>query len=157
MSRMDHIFVIFLAGILAGAMNALAGGGSFVTLPTLIAAGVPSVQANATSTIALFPASIVSAWVYREELGPVGPVALPRLMLATLAGGMVGAILLLYTPTEAFDSLLPWLLLLACVALACGRRLRESGTVSCIGLQRPVRLVRLAEIRFGTGEDRGLV
>jgi uncharacterized protein len=125
MCLMDHIFLISIAGILAGAMNALAGGGSFVTLPALIAAGVPSVQANATSTIALFPGGIVSVWVYRDALGPVGSVPLRRLLLATLLGGMCGAILLMITPTSAFDAVLPWLLLMACVALAGGRRFGE--------------------------------
>ncbi len=106
-------------------MNALAGGGSFVSMPALIAAGVPSVSANATSTAALFPAGLASAWVYRDDLGPVGAVALRALLFATLAGGVVGALLLLWTPTATFDLVLPWLLLLAGLALAFGRRLGE--------------------------------
>ena len=71
------------AGLLAGAMNALAGGGSFVTLPALIAAGVPSVAANASSTVALYPGGLASAWVYRQGLTqvcgvPIRPVARRR-------------------------------------------------------------------------------
>ncbi len=102
-------------------MNALAGGGSFVSLPALIAVGVPSVQANASSTVALFPGGLASAWAYRDGLGPVGDVPLRRLFLATLLGGVTGAILLLSTPTRLFDVVLPWLLLVAVVTLGFGR------------------------------------
>ena len=101
-------------------MNALAGGGSFVSLPALIFAGVPSVQANASSTVALFPGGVVSAWAYRDGLGPFGSASLRALLVTTLLGGAVGAILLLSTPSIAFDLVLPWLLLLATVALGFG-------------------------------------
>ena len=111
------------AGLLAGAMNAMAGGGSFVTLPTLIGAGVPSVAANASSTIALYPGGVSSAWVYRDGLRQVCGVPLRPTLIATLAGGFVGALLLLWTPTSLFDQVLPWLLLLATFALAFGQRL----------------------------------
>lgn len=104
-------------------MNALAGGGSFVTLPALIAAGVPPVQANASSTVALFPGGLASAWAYRDGLQPVGGVRLRPLLAATLCGGLAGALLLLRTSPAAFTFVLPWLLLLASIALAFGRRL----------------------------------
>ena len=113
------------AGLAAGAMNALAGGGSFVSLPALIAAGVPSVQANASSTVALFPGGLASAWAYREDLGPVGGVSLRPLMLITLLGGATGAALLLGTPARTFDGVLPWLLLVAFLALGFGRQAGE--------------------------------
>src|ERR1700678_2769731 len=119
-----HVFV-FGAGLVAGAMNALAGGGSFVSLPALIALGVPSVQANASSTVALFPGGVASAWAYRDGLGPVGGVSLRALLTTTLIGGVVGAILLLSTPTQTFDFVLPWLLLVACLALGFGRVIGE--------------------------------
>lgn len=106
-------------------MNALAGGGSFVSLPALIAVGVPSVQANASSTVALFPGGIASAWAYRDGLRPVGTASLRSLLITTMIGGMIGAVLLLWTPIKTFDVVLPWLLLLACVALAFGRKLGE--------------------------------
>ncbi len=106
-------------------MNALAGGGSFVSLPALIAAGVPSVAANASSTVALFPGGAASAWAYRDGLGPVGAVTLRSLLFITLVGGVVGAILLLLTPVRTFDFVLPWLLLLATLALSFGPRLGE--------------------------------
>jgi uncharacterized membrane protein YfcA len=106
-------------------MNALAGGGSFVSLPALIAAGVPSVQANASSTVALFPGGLASAWAYRDGLGPVGAASLRSLIITTLFGGVIGAVLLLWTPTKTFNFVLPWLLLLATLALSFGRRLGE--------------------------------
>jgi uncharacterized protein len=113
------------AGFLAGAMNALAGGGSFVTLPALIAAGVPSVLANASSTVALYPAGIASAWTYRSGLRPLEGIALGPMLGLTLVGGVLGSLLLLLTPVQAFDALIPWLLLLAFLALAFGRRAGE--------------------------------
>ncbi len=113
---------LFGAGLLAGAMNALAGGGSFVTLPVLIAAGVPSVQANASSTVALWPGGAASAWTYRAGRRTLCGVAVPGMLAATLGGGLVGSLLLLWTPSSAFDTVLPWLMLAASVALAFGRR-----------------------------------
>lgn len=123
---MSHFFLIAGAGFLAGAMNALAGGGSFVSLPALIAAGMPSVQANASSTVALFPGGLASAWAYRDGLAPVGAASLRSLSIATLLGGVMGAVLLLSTPSKAFDLVLPWLLLLATLALGFGRKLGEA-------------------------------
>lgn len=123
---MDTMIPTFAAGMVAGAMNALAGGGSFVSLPALIAAGVPPVQANTSSTVALFPGGLASAWAYRDGLGPVGAVPLRALLLATLCGGLAGAVLLLRTPSAAFTFVLPWLLLVATIALAFGRRIGEA-------------------------------
>lgn len=125
MPRMNHLLLIAGAGLLAGGMNALAGGGSFVTLPALIAAGVPSVQANASSTVALYPGGLASAWAYRDGLGPIGTVPLKRLLVTTLVGGIAGALLLLLTPAKTFDFVVPWLLLIATLALALGRRVGD--------------------------------
>ena len=122
---MNPLGVIAGAGVIAGMMNALAGGGSFVTLPALIAAGVPSVNANTSSTVALFPGQLTSTWTYRDGLGPIGPVALRSLVIATFIGGAIGAVLLLLTPIKTFDVVLPWLLAIATVALAFGARLGE--------------------------------
>lgn len=106
-------------------MNALAGGGSFVSLPAMIAVGVPSVQANASSTVALFPGGVASAWAYHDGLGPVGAASLRSLLITTLFGGLIGAVLLLWTPIKIFNLVLPWLLLLASLALSFGRKLGE--------------------------------
>jgi uncharacterized protein len=114
---------LFAAGLLAGAMNALAGGGSFVTLPALIAVGLPSVQANASSTVALWPGGAASAWTYHERFRPICGVAARSMMITTLSGGLAGSLLLLWTPSAAFNMILPWLLLLATLALAFGRRI----------------------------------
>lgn len=118
--------ILIGAGLLAGAMNALAGGGSFVSLPALIAAGAPSVAANASSTVALYPGGLASVWVYRREGGPVCGVPLPAMVGLTLVGGLAGAVILLRTPASLFDGILPWLLLTATLALAFARRVGEA-------------------------------
>jgi uncharacterized membrane protein YfcA len=109
------------AGLLGGAMNALAGGGTFATLPALIALGLPANIANATSNVALLPGAGASAWEFRDELAPVGGMR-PRVLAAiTFAGGLVGSVLLVLTPSRAFDFIIPWLLLLGFVVMAFGR------------------------------------
>lgn len=130
---MDHLLLLLGAGALGGAMNALAGGGSFVTFPALIAAGLPSIVANASSTVALFPAGLASAWAYGRGLGGVAGVPLKAFLLVSLAGGLAGSVLLLTTPQATFDAAVPWLLLLASLALAFGR---QAGAA----LQRVARL-----------------
>jgi uncharacterized membrane protein YfcA len=141
---MNTMLLTFFAGMLAGAMNALAGGGSFVSLPALIAAGLPPVQANASSSVAVFPGGLASAWAYREGLQPVGSVPLRALLGATLAGGLAGAVLLLRTSSAAFGVVLPWLLLLASLALAFGRRLGEVLRARCRIHPRVVLAVQFA-------------
>ena len=123
---MDMTIAVFFAGMIGGAMNALAGGGSFVTLPIMIAAGVPPVLANASSTVALFPGGLASAWAYRDGSRSVGNVSLRALLISTLCGGLTGALLLLWTSSAAFTFVLPWLLLVAFVALAFGRRIGDA-------------------------------
>ena len=105
-------------------MNSLAGGGTFVTLPTLIAAGVPPVQANASSAVALYPGGLAGVWAYRDGLEPVCGISLKVLGLITAIGGFCGALLLLWTPSSAFDRIVPWLLLFATFLLAFGDRAR---------------------------------
>ncbi|MBY5394584.1 sulfite exporter TauE/SafE family protein [Rhizobium leguminosarum] len=120
---MYDIMLLFLAGLLAGSMNALAGGGSFVSLPALISVGVPSVAANATSTLALFPGGMASSWVYRDGVRSVCGVNVVPIAIVTVMGGVAGSILLLLTPSRIFDGLLPWLLLVATLMLTAGPRL----------------------------------
>lgn len=141
----NTLWLLVGAGFLAGAMNAVAGGGSFVTLPALILAGLPSVGANASSTVALFPASLASTWAYRRELASPGAVPLRALLPVSLVGGAVGAGLLLATPPALFDAIIPWLLLLATLAFAFGqraglalRRLMRIGPVSLLLAQFPL-------------------
>jgi hypothetical protein len=117
---MNKTLLVFLAGLAAGAMNAAAGGGSFVSVPALIYLGIPAVSANMSSTIALYPGSITSAWAYRKKFQTILNVPVKALVLATLAGGFGGALLLLLTPSSAFDKIIPWLLLLGSIAFAFG-------------------------------------
>lgn len=119
----SEIVLLAGAGLLAGSMNALAGGGSFVSLPALVAAGVPSVAANASSTVALYPGGAASVWVYRHGLQEVGGAPLVPSFIATVLGGIAGALLLLATSNLVFDRILPWLLLVATVVLILGPRL----------------------------------
>ncbi|ACG78595.1 conserved hypothetical protein [Phenylobacterium zucineum HLK1] len=142
---MQELLIVGAAGLLAGAMNALAGGGSFVSMPALIAAGLPSVAANATSTVALFPGGAASAWVYRGGVRPFAAAPFPALVAATVAGGFAGGLLLLWTPSATFDRVLPWLLLAATAMLAGGPRIapRLAGLAG-----RPAVLLLL---QFGLG------
>lgn len=102
-------------------MNGLAGGGSFATLPALIALGLPANIANATSNVALLPGAATSAWGFRRELGPVAGMSVALLAMLTFVGGIGGSLLLVLTPTDTFDMLIPWLLLFAFVVMLFGR------------------------------------
>ncbi len=130
---LPHLFPLVLAGLLAGTMNAVAGGGSFVSFPVMVLVGLPPIAANATSTVALFPGTLASTWAYRDDLRGIAGISLWLLVPISLAGGLLGAILLLVTPGSAFDLVIPWLLLLATLTFAGGRRLSE-------GLRRYVRI-----------------
>lgn len=110
------------AGLAGGAMNALAGGGTFATMPTLIALGLPSPIANATSNVSLQPGAIASAWAYRDGLEPLGGIGVRTLVAITFVGGLAGSLLLVATPTRTFDIVIPWLLLLATLVMAFGKR-----------------------------------
>ena len=108
--------------MLGGGMNALAGGGTFVTLPALIALGLPAKIANATSNVALLPGAATSAWAYRDELAPVSGMSVRLLSAMTFAFGLFGSLLLVLTPAETFDVIVPWLLLFAFMVMAFGKR-----------------------------------
>lgn len=114
------------AGILGGAMNALAGGGTFATLPALIALGLPANTANATSNLALLPGAATSAWAFRDELQPIGGVSIRLLAAITFAGGLGGSLLLYATPTHVFDLIIPWLLLFAFIVITFGKRAADA-------------------------------
>jgi uncharacterized membrane protein YfcA len=112
--------MLLIAGLWAGAQNALAGGGSFVTLPALLLTGLDARVANLTSTVALFPGQITTGLANRRLTGPVGGVAFGTLLLISLAGGVAGALLLLATPSDLFRAMLPWLVLAATILFARG-------------------------------------
>ena len=102
--------LVIASALIAGAMNSVAGAGTLVTFPALIALGVPPISANATSTVALWPASITSMWGYRRELRGAGPWAF-SFAVPSLLGGGLGAYLLMRTSPERFSALVPWLVI----------------------------------------------
>jgi uncharacterized membrane protein YfcA len=107
-----HAAVAFAAAFVAGAINSVAGGGTLVSFPALIWLGLGSVTANATSTVAIWPGTVGSAWGYRRELRGAEPRFL-ALIAPSLAGGLLGAWLLNHTPASTFDRLVPYLILFA--------------------------------------------
>src|SRR5688572_2454904 len=106
--------VVFVAAFVAGAINSVAGGGTLLTFPALVWVGLPSTIANATSTVALVPGSLGGVWGYRNDL-PGLPASTYALIVPGVLGGIAGAILLVLTPTEVFDRLIPLLILFATV------------------------------------------
>jgi len=115
--------LLIAAAFVAGIMNAVAGGGSFLTFPALVFSGVPSVVANATNTVALFPASLASAWAYRHDFPKLEGLSAKAILVVSLVGGVIGAVLLVSTPEHTFNALVPWLLLAATLLFAGGKRL----------------------------------
>ena len=114
--------LIAVAAFFAGAMNAIAGGGTFLSFPALLAAGVPPVMANASNAVALWPASLSSAYAFRRELKRHRGV-LAGLSLAALVGGAAGGLLLLATSDRSFSALIPWLMLTATLLFAASGRI----------------------------------
>jgi uncharacterized protein len=117
---------LFLAGIVAGAQNALAGGGSFITLGMLVAAGLDPRAANITSTIALFPGQVATGYAGRGMTAGAERLSLRALFLISLIGGVLGAAILLATPPTFFAGLVPWLVLFATGVFAWGSFARPS-------------------------------
>lgn len=103
---------LFVSAVGAGIMNALAGGGTLLTFPALLLAGVPAIRANATSTVALVPGAAASLAGYRREVG-THKRWLTTLLIPSLLGGAIGSVLLLMTPEKIFEHLAPWLVLFA--------------------------------------------
>jgi uncharacterized protein len=113
---------LFAAGALGGALNAVAGGGSFVAFPALLFTGVAPVPANATNTLALWIGVTASGGAYRKRLNISRRVMLP-LIVTSVIGGLAGALLLIRTPAQTFLRVLPWLLLAATLLFAFGKHL----------------------------------
>jgi uncharacterized protein len=112
--------VLVVASLWAGAQNALAGGGSFITLPSLMVTGMDARAANITSTVALFPAQIVMGLTGRKQVESPPGVAFRTMFVISLIGGALGGLILLATPSSFFAKLVPWLVLFATVAFAWG-------------------------------------
>ena len=113
-----NLFLLLVAAFVAGALNAVAGGGSFLTLPALVFTGVPPVVANATGTVALLPGYVAGALGFREDLAPPPGLSLYLLTALSLIGGALGAGLLLLTDNHTFGLIVPWLLLGATLLFA---------------------------------------
>jgi uncharacterized protein len=117
-----EVAAVLLAGVAAGTINTVVGSGTLITFPTLLALGVPPVTANVTNTIGLVPGSASGAWGYRRELrGQRARVV--RLASASLLGGVAGAVLLLALPPEAFNTIVPVLILAGCVLVVLQPRI----------------------------------
>jgi len=116
------VFLFFAAGI-AGTLNAVAGGGTFISFPALMATGVPAVQANATNTVALWPGLAASTGAYLKRLDVPRRLLVP-LLLTSVVGGLAGSLLLLKTPQYIFMHLVPWLLLSGTLLFAFGNKIR---------------------------------
>jgi uncharacterized membrane protein YfcA len=131
----SQIALLFGVALVAGALNSIAGGGSFLSFPMLLFMGMPSVNANATNTVALWPGTIASTGAYRKALSATLLKRMLPLMLVTLAGSFVGAWLLLHTRQRTFDRLVPWLLVAGTVLFSfrskvtgwVGRHQQEQG------------------------------
>lgn len=119
-----HIALLLAAAFVAGALNAVAGGGSFLTLPALVFAGVPPVTANATGTVALLPGYAASAWGFKDDMAPPPGLSMRTSIALSLVGGAAGAALLLLTPNDTFRKVVPWLLLGATALFAFGPQIR---------------------------------
>lgn len=119
-----HIALLVVAAFIAGAMNAVAGGGSFFTFPALIAVGLDAKMANATNTVAVWPGSIASVGAFRNELRSQRE-AVRLLSGVSLLGGLAGAVLLMVTPSRVFNILLPYLMLGATLLFAFSPRINQ--------------------------------
>jgi hypothetical protein len=118
---------LFLAATVAGAVNSVAGGGSLISFPALVAAGQPAILANATNTAALWPGSVASAVAYRRQTSLYRGL-LPALLVPSIVGGLLGAFVLVSTPPDLFDRVVPFLVLFATLLFAArGRISRWTG------------------------------
>jgi uncharacterized membrane protein YfcA len=118
-----HYVLLILAGIAAGTVNAIAGGGSLITFPSLIATGLTTVDANVTNSVSVFPGYVSSIVGSRADLAGQGP-RIRAIVPASVVGSVAGCALLLLTPARAFEIVVPFLVLAAAAALAFQERLR---------------------------------
>lgn len=143
-----HHLLLAAAAVVAGAMNSVAGGGTLLTFPALLATGQLSTVANATNTVALWPGSVSSCWGYRNEVGANRHLLAPLIVLG-LIGGVLGSVLLLVTPTQLFDRVVPYLVLTATLLFVSQERISRwlrsrSGEAETLPADaRPVKLTPL--------------
>jgi uncharacterized membrane protein YfcA len=117
MENIVGVIGVFIAGIFAGAVNSVAGGGSLISFPSLVAFGIPAIQANATNTAAMWPGSLSSAIAYGRDIKPDRQLLL-TLLLPSIVGGLLGAVVLVITPPELFNRVVPFLVLFATLLFA---------------------------------------
>ncbi len=144
---MPTLLIVLTAGLVAGTMNALAGGGSFITLSALILAGLDPRAANITSTVALFPGQVASGWAGRNMVSGLPQLSFRSVGLIGLTGGALGAMLLLLTPPSFFARLVPFLVLFATAVFAWGSFLRRPPKPG----QRPIGRGPAAATQLGIG------
>ena len=120
---MGSNLLLALSAFAAGLINSVAGGGSFFTFPALVFTGVPPIIANASSTMALLPGIFASAWAYRGDFKETPDFPFRPMLIISFAGGIAGALLLLYTPERTFDGMIPCLMLAATLMFTFGLRL----------------------------------
>ena len=123
MDSLPTFALLMAAAFAAGVLNAIAGGGSFLTFPALVFAGVPPIMANATSALAVSPGYLGSTLGFKQELRELPGRRLVREMAICAVGGVAGALLLLVTPASLFTGIVPWLLLFATGLFAAGPRI----------------------------------
>ena len=123
--------LVFAAACAAGAINSVAGGGTLVTVPTMIWLGMPAINANATSTVALWPGSLSGAWGFRRELASADR-RLWALVVPSVIGGLAGAILLHHTPPDVFERIVPGLILFATCLFAAQEPLQRHFNLSAM-------------------------
>ncbi len=127
------MLLLFFAALWAGAQNALAGGGTFLTLPALMLSGLDARTANIVSTLGMFPGQVASGWAALPLAGGAGPLTLRALVVVSLLGGAVGGLLLLWTPSDFFEALVPWLVLFATAVFAWGSFFRRATAAAVLG------------------------
>lgn len=133
-----EIGALFGAALLAGAMNAIAGGGMLIVFPTLLAFGVPAIRANATCTLALFAGIIGSTYAYRAHLPSTWPWV-RKFGLVSVLGGWLGALLLTWTPNETFEKLVPFLLLFATIVFTAQTFFRRVAAAEAVAVAHGAR------------------
>ena len=122
---MADLILILVAGFLGGLLNAIAGGGTFITFPALVFIGIPEIAANATSTVAAMPGYLSAAIGFRKDIAKLDRKLLVRLTLWSMVGGAIGSELLLFSSNKAFAVLVPFLLLGATLVFLKGAKIRE--------------------------------
>lgn len=153
---MTTYLILLLAALLGGASNALAGGGTFIVFPALLLGAVAPVTANATASLVLMPGGFASAWVYRSTIRDIAPRFLWTMLAASVAGAVIGSVLLVITPNAIFSKLVPWLLLAATSVFTLAPWLRSmaasaSGHQSFGGLVTGQFLISIYGGYFGAG------